>query len=265
MDNRPIGVFDSGVGGLTVVKEIKKLLPHESIVYLGDTARVPYGNRSEEIIAKFGLEDANFLLSKDVKCIVIACNTVSAYVAEQLRDELSVPVFDVIRPAATAAIIESRNHKVGVIGTRATINSGAYMKAILYGNRHFQVTQVSCPLFVPIVEEMEMETSIGLYVADKYLKDLAKSDIDVLILGCTHYPMLINSIVSIMGNNRKIINCGTEIAKELKAYLRKNSLLSDTSGESKYYVTDLTDRFVQIAEMCMEEKIGDKIERINIG
>lgn len=263
MDTRPIGVFDSGIGGLTVVKEIRKLLPNESIVYLGDTARVPYGTRSPEIIRKFAVEDANFLLTKGVKCLVVACNTASAYSIDTLRELVDVPVFDVIAPAAKRATELTKVYKVGVIGTRATILSNIYERSVKAINPKTIVEQRSCPLFVPLVEEGEIESSLALVVAEHYLSDW-ENDIDVLVLGCTHYPLLLNSIYSVMGNSINYINCGVELAKDLSKYLADAKMLSDSSPTFQCYVTDLTDRFVTVGEMFLGQSLSGVIEKVDL-
>jgi len=254
-NNLPIGVFDSGLGGLTVVKELVKLLPNENIVYLGDTARVPYGTRSEEIVKKFSLEDANFLLSKKVKCIVIACNTASAFAGDYLKGKLKIPVFDVITPTVNEANNTQQYGHIGVIGTRGTIKSGAY--AVDYS--------VACPLLVPFIEEGEINSEALETVIKNYLKDL-KGNVNVLILGCTHYPIIEDLIQKEMGEEIELINPGKSVAREAKQFLSKNDLSNGqkTSGKKEYYVTDLTDRFVSVAEMFLGEEIKGKINRVSL-
>lgn len=267
MDNRPIGIFDSGLGGLTVVKEIKRLLPEESLIYLGDTARVPYGTRSKEIVTNFAREDAEFLIKKDVKCIVIACNTASALAYKTLKKEISIPIFNVIEPGAKKALQESRNKNIGVIGTRATISSKAYEKELVRGNKLVKVHSVPCPLFVPLIEEGETEGKMIQAVVEKYLRDLKKADIDTLILGCTHYPIIKNVIAGYMKDSMTYVNPESEVASQLKEYLTIHKLLSDGRNNKavNYYVTDINNRFVEVAEMFLGEKISNNIQKVLLG
>lgn len=247
MDKRdkPIGVFDSGLGGLTVVKEIIRLLPNEDIVYLGDTARVPYGTRSNEIIKKFSEENINFLLQKKVKCIVIACHTSSAVAGIYLKKKFSnMPIFDVVSP-----VLENLNkskNKIGVIGTRATVNSGVYSKLN-------KVVQVPCPLFVPFIEEGEVKGKLIESLVEKYL---GKLKVETLVLGCTHYPIIKNIIKKVLPST-KLINPGVLVAKKLRNFLIKNNLTNNSKkvGNKDFYVTDLNQRFVKVAEMFLGEKI----------
>jgi len=254
--NRPIGVFDSGLGGLTVVKQIKKFLPHEDVVYLGDTARVPYGTRSKETIIKFSFEDANFLLKKNAKCIVIACNTASALAGKELEKELKTPVFDVISPTLKYARSVAKNNKIGVIGTRGTIGSGAYTVDFA----------TPCPLFVPFIEEGNVDSEALKIIVKKYLSYFDGKNIDILILGCTHYPIIQNIIQKEIGKNVKLIDPGMAVAEELKYSLTKNGLLNGQkrSGKINYFVTDLTDRFTKVAEMFLGEKIKGRINKVSV-
>lgn len=256
-DNRPIGIFDSGLGGLTVVKELTKILPHEDFVYLGDTARVPYGTRSKETIIKFSREDAEFLLKKNVKCIIIACNTASSMAGDILKRNLKVPVFDVIAPALSEAKRVSRNGKIGTIGTRATIGSGAYKGT--FG--------VACPLLVPFIEEGVLTgDSLKLVVRD-YLNTFKEKDIDTLILGCTHYPIIGELIQKEIGENVKLINPEKTVSEEARKYLTAHDMLSDknTQGERQYFVTDLTDSFKNVAQMFLGHSIKGNLEKVAIG
>lgn len=250
MKNLPIGIFDSGLGGLSVVKELLKKLPNENFIYLGDTARVPYGTRSKEIIKKFSLEDANFLVNKKVKCIIIACNTSSATAGKIIKSKINLPIFDVISPALKYANIISKN--IGVIGTRATINSKAYKVK----------ESVACPLFVPFIEEGETESKALEIIAKEYLKNF--KNIDALILGCTHYPIIEKLIQQIVGKNIKLINPEKIVVEEVKKYLTENKLLNNQNklGKKKYYVTDLNDRFVKVAEMFLGQKIKPDLKKI---
>lgn len=254
MNNRPIGIFDSGLGGLTVVKEIIKVLPNEDIIYLGDTARVPYGTRSKEIVTEFSFDDANFLLSKKVKCIIIACNTSSALAGFQLKKKINIPVFDVIDPAIRTAKKVSKNGKIGVIGSRGTIGSGAYKVNYLK----------ACPLFVPFIEEGEVDSEALKIIAKNYLMDVRKEKIDTLIMGCTHYPIIKNIIKGVLGTKINLVNPGESVAKEVSDYLIKNNMLNNQKiiGKRSYFVTDYTERFVKVAEMFLGSEIKNNLKKV---
>jgi len=196
---KPIGIFDSGIGGLTVVKQLIKLLPNEQLIYFGDTARIPYGTKSKRLIEQYALEDAAFLLQFDIKLLVVACNTASSLAMDVLRRQLDIPVLGVVQPGAQAAVELTRNNTVGVIGTTATINSGSYAREIEKLNDNVKVSGQSCPLLVPLVEEGWLEEDITILTLRKYLAALMKSDIDTLILGCTHYPLLEKTIQRVVG------------------------------------------------------------------
>lgn len=262
MNSRPIGVFDSGLGGLTVVKEIRKVLPHESIIYLGDTARVPYGTRSKEVVEKFSLEDAIFLITKKVKCIVIACNTSSALGAAQVRKISPVPVFDAISPTAKKVASLSLR-KTGVIGTRGTVGSHAYRDAIKKLDSKNSVVETACPLLVPAIEEGETAGELINLLIKKYLTPLKKAKLDCLVLGCTHYPIIKKEIKGFMGNEVKLIDPAEEITASLASFLEKNKLLAPRNSKAKrlYFVTDLTERFISVAEMFLGHKISGSIRK----
>jgi glutamate racemase len=199
MKNKPIGIFDSGVGGLTVVKQIFRRLPNEEIVYLGDTARVPYGTKSPETIKRFAVENADFLMKFKVKLIVVACNTVSSTSMDILREKFSIPIVGVIKPGAEKAVQITRNNKVGIIGTYTTVKSKAYEKEIRHFSRDVETVSKACPLFVPLVEEGWLKEEITFSIVKKYLKPLMAKKIDTLILGCTHYPLLKSVISKVIG------------------------------------------------------------------
>lgn len=253
MNNNPIGIFDSGLGGLTVLSEIRKILPNENIIYLGDTARVPYGVRSPEVIKKFSQENVEFLLKQKVKCIVIACNTSSAVAGKYLEKKYkNIKIFDVITP--TMKMILDKE-KTGVIGTRATIKSNAY--DVKYAN--------ACPLFVPIIEEGEIDDNLIKLAAKKYLKYFKDKNIDSLIMGCTHYPIINEVIQKEIGNKIKLINPAVAVTLELREYLTKNNLLNNKQKTiQKYFVTDLNDRFLTIAEMFLGYNIKNNIQKIEL-
>lgn len=262
---RPIGVFDSGLGGLTVVKEIVKILPHEDIIYLGDTARVPYGTRGVDTIQHFSEGNTRFLLKKGVKAVVIACNTSSAVAADFLKSKFkNTPIFEVIDSASREAAENGRI--IGVIGTRATIGSLAYAKKVAKYSPKSKVIGVPCPLFVPFIEEGEVSSRSLRIIAKKYLTPLKIRNIDTLILGCTHYPIIKNVIAGIMGPQVTLINPGKSIAKEVSNYLRDKSLLNSqkAKGDIRYFVTDMTDRFTKMAEMFLGRKIRHKLQKVEV-
>jgi glutamate racemase len=263
-DNKPIGIFDSGVGGLTVVKQFLKILPSENIIYFGDTARIPYGTKSEEIVRRFALEDSFFLLDKNVKLIVVACNTASAVAIPLLTEILNIPVIGVIEPGAQAAAHCSRKKKIGVIGTPGTIRTGSYLKAIKNLSQDFQVLQQACPLFVPLVEEGWTEDETTYLIAKRYLHNLRENDIDTLILGCTHYPLLSMAIQKTLGPAVKLIDSGIETAKSVGQILEHKKLLADPAqvAQHYFYLSDMPYKFQDIAERFLERSIPH-VETIN--
>ena len=265
MNTRPIGVFDSGLGGLTVVNEIRKVLPHESIIYLGDTARVPYGTRSKEVVKKFSLEDAIFLITKKVKCVVIACNTSSALGAAQVRKISPVPVFDAISPTSKKVASLSLR-KTGVIGTRGTVGSHAYREAIKKLDSKNNVLETACPLLVPAIEEGETSGPLVSLLIRKYLASLKKEKIDSLVLGCTHYPIIKRQIKEFMGAKVKLIDPAEEITTSLASFLEENKLLAPKNSKAKrlYFVTDLTERFISVAEMFLGDKISGSLRKASL-
>ncbi len=266
MFKHPIGIFDSGLGGLTVMKEIIKLLPNEDIVYFGDTGRVPYGTRSRDTIKKYAAEDAKFLLSHNVKAIVAACGTVSA-VAADTADILPVPFFEMITPAATAAVKATRSGKIGIIGTPATVKSGEHKKRILELLPSAEIYAAACPLFVPLVEEglTSKDSIIVLETVKRYLLPLKEKGIDTLILGCTHYPLLSGVIAEVMGSSVTLINPGEELSQNLKSYLEKKRLLNSNGGKHSYFVSDMTGSFESTTEKLMGEKIhADNAKQVDI-
>ena len=208
---KPIGVFDSGIGGLTVVRALRELLPNENIFYLGDTARVPYGNKSAETVERYGLELARILMAENAKLIVVACNTVSSVAIPKLRAGVSVPVIGVIEPGAHAAIAMTRNRHVGVIGTRATIRSGAYENALRALNVHVRVSSVACPLLVPLIEEGLLDDKLTDLTIERYLNPMVADGIDTLVLGCTHYPLLTRAIARSLGDKIEIVDSAHEL------------------------------------------------------
>lgn len=264
-DNRPIGVFDSGLGGLTVVKELKKLLKNESIVYFGDTARVPYGNRSAETVCRYALEDERFLLARDVKMIIAACGTVSAVAAKTAKG-LPVPFFEMVTPAAFGAVSVTKNNKIGVIGTAATINSRAHTRKILSLLPQAQITAVSCPLFVPLVEEgwIDRDDPVTITTAARYLKPVKEAGVDTLIMGCTHYPAIAEIIARYMGDHVQLINMGTYTALQVRDYLQAHDMCANSAATCRYYVSDRADSFSRIASILLGEEIGDQLQTVTI-
>lgn len=265
MDNRPIGIFDSGIGGLTVLKEISEQLPHEDIVYFGDTARIPYGTKSKETVIKYAFQCIRFLLSQNVKAIVIACNTASALAYEKALKEFDIPILGVIQPGAKATSAVTKNNKIGVIGTTATINSDAYQNAIRQINKSSEVIGVACPLFVQIVEDGWEDTDVALIAAEKYLMELKEHNVDTLVLGCTHYPILRYTLTKVMGEKVTLVNPAFETAKELKNLLKQNELLNDKvkKPEYKYYVSDDPEKFRRIGGNIINRNI-EYIEKVQI-
>lgn len=256
--NAPIGIFDSGVGGLTVFRAIERRLPNESLIYLGDTARIPYGVRSAATIERYALECATFIQSRGVKAIVIACNTASALAANYLRSRCSVPVLGVIRPGSRRAVEETRSGHIGVIATEATVASGAYERAMLAIRSGLEITSLACPLFVPLAEEGWLDHPVTFQVAEQYLAELRSSRVDTLVLGCTHYPILRNVIREIVGDKVALVDSGEATAEEVAKLLEEKNLVNRISIASKdrqlcddldhFYVTDAADRFSRVAE-----------------
>lgn len=254
---RPIGVIDSGVGGLTVAKEIMRQLPNEEILYLGDTARCPYGPRSGEEVRKFTWEITNFLLKKNIKMLVIACNTATAVALDEIRNHLSIPVIGVIFPGAITALKVTKNYKIGVIGTEGTINSNAYELALKSINRSTYVKSLACPKFVPLVESGEYEGPVAKKVVDETLTPLKNKGLDTLILGCTHYPLLEPIIKNVMGQEVTVISSGEETAREVSTILYHNNLLAKRkeAPEHSYFTTGSNRIFSKIASKWLDKKI----------
>ncbi|QWR76565.1 glutamate racemase [Candidatus Magnetomonas plexicatena] len=262
--DKPIGIFDSGVGGLTVLKAIHALLPNESTIYLGDTARVPYGIRSPETVTKYSLENSSFLIEKGIKLLIIACNTASAISLEVIKQTFDVPALGVIDSGARAAVSATRNGRIGVIGTETTIKSGAYRRAIQSFDDSAVVFERPCPLFVPLVEEGWLDIDVTQLVAARYLAGLKQSMIDTLVLGCTHYPLLKNVIRAVMGDGVTLIDSAIEKSLNIRQLLSDSDILKkDSIGTfRKYYVTDSPERFQKIGKRFLEDPIEDitKIE-----
>jgi glutamate racemase len=267
LDNRPIGVFDSGLGGLTAVKELTKIMPHENIIYFGDTGRVPYGSRSPETIRKYAKQDVSFLQSSNVKMIVIACGTVSS-VAGNIGDHVGIPYTGVLEPTAAAAARVSRNKRVGVIGTTATIRSGSYRRKLAAIDPEIEVYDRDCPLFVPLVENgfITDDEEVTRLVAERYLAPLRDKKIDTLILGCTHYPIIKHIISEVMGNVVTLIDSGRETALYCAEVLKEQQLLNvnETDGNCSFFVSDQTEGFSQIAEIFLGCDVKSDVSHVDI-
>ncbi len=265
MKEKSIGVFDSGLGGLTAVKQIMRELPGENIVYFGDTGRVPYGTRSEEIIIKYSKSDINFLLTKNVKAIVIACGTASSVALPEIENDYDIKIIGVVDATAGAAQKTTVNGKIGIIGTSGTIKSGSYEKKLLEINPNLEIFSKACPLFVPLVENGHFDTEVARLVVKEYLEEIKAQEIDTLILGCTHYPLLEKVIGEFMGENVTLINAGAEVALAIKDYLCENDLLAEcTKGKCEYFVSDNAEGFETLGGLFLEQKIDGQVEKIDI-
>ncbi len=260
---RPIGVFDSGIGGLTVVAALRELLPGESIFYLGDTARVPYGGKSQATIERYSVELAGLLLAERAKCIVVACNTASALGVPQLKMDLRVPVTGVIEPGAQAAVKATRSGKIGVIGTRATVNSRAYERAIEELDSEMEVFSEACPLFVPLIEEGWIEDKITDSVIARYLEKMLRHDVDTLVLGCTHYPLLREAIQRFVGPNITLVDSAQNTALAVQKLLKQHKLTAPKKsvGKLKVALTDQSTGFLRVAELALDLQVGDVLLR----
>jgi glutamate racemase len=263
---RPIGVFDSGIGGLTVLKEIIRQLPDESTIYLGDTARVPYGMRSPETVTRYSFENTQFLSSQEIKLLVVACNTASAVSLDAIKAKVSIPVIGVIEPGAKAAVQATKNRKVGVIGTDATVKSNAYTRAIHAIDNNIEVIGLACPLFVPLVEEGWTEGHITALIAGEYLSRIQGKGIDTVVLGCTHYPLLKNVITEVMGEHVRLIDSAVEISYEIRKTLEALGMKREQQGNSlrKFFVTDSPERFLKVGERFLGQKL-EHIDTIEVG
>ena len=265
--NSPIGVFDSGVGGLTVAREIMRQMPDERIVYFGDTARVPYGNKSANTVIRFTRQIIRFLLTQDVKAIVIACNTATAYALEAVEREMNIPILGVIHAGAKTAVEATKNGKIGIIGTEGTIRSGEYTRVMSQMRADIEVTGKPCPLLVPLVEEGLLHDSVTDEIASRYLSELKGKYIDTLVLGCTHYPLLRSTVGRLMGPEVTIVTPADETALELKQVLTEKGLLCqpEAGGREKYlfYVSDLAEKFTSFATSILPGQVKET-RQINI-
>jgi glutamate racemase len=258
-NSRPIGVFDSGIGGLTVVSALRTLLPNESIFYLGDTARVPYGGKSAATVQRYSLEIAAMLLSENAKTVVVACNTASAVALPQLTASLPVTVTGVIQPGAQAAIAVTRNGHVGVIGTRATINSGAYERALRSLDPNVQVSARACPLLVPLIEEGWLQNTIADEIIMQYVGPLVDGGIDTLVLGCTHYPLLRGAIARLLGDRIALVDSAQNCANAVRELLVRENLCAagPDAGQLQVALTDQPDSFLRVAREALQLDVGE--------
>lgn len=260
---RPIGVFDSGIGGLTVVKEINRLMPNEKIIYFGDTARVPYGTKSKETIIQYSLQIAYFLLRKKIKMLVVACNSASSVSLPTLRRHFHIPILGVIEPGAKAAVVNSVNKRIGITGTLGTVKSNSYKKAIHKYSKKYKIFQQACSLFVQLAEDGWNKNHIAQAVSDEYLKNITTQNIDTLVLGCTHYPLLKDVIQNSVGKNVMLIDSGIETAKEVQKILEMKKLLNshklNKRNYSIFYVSDYPHRFKDISKRFL----GKELEHVH--
>jgi len=265
LGNRPIGVFDSGIGGLTVVAALRRLLPTENILYLGDTARVPYGSKSPATVQRYSREISRFLTAANAKLLVVACNTASAMAVPLLRKEFDVPVVGVVEPGAAAAVAATRNHRIGVMATRATVRSGAYENAMLALRNDVTVTSHACPLLVPLIEEGWVEDVITDQVITRYLAPLRQANIDTLVLGCTHYPLLAAAVARAAGDHIALVDSARNCAEAVKTTLQNNHLMTpaDTDGRLEVVLTDPADAFLVTAAKSLNLEIDNlRIEHL---
>jgi len=262
---KPIGVFDSGIGGLTVVKRLASTLSNENIIYFGDTARVPYGSKSNSTVIEYSIQNTKFLLQKNIKALVVACNTASSIAIPDLKKMFDIPIIGMIEPGSRMALQQSHNKKIGVIGTRATISNLAYSKEIKKMNNKAEVFEKPCPLFVPLAEEGWIKHQATYEIAEEYLKELREDDIDTLVLGCTHYPILSEVIQKVIGSKVSLIDSGVASSELIKMELEKFNLLSDSksTGGQEYYVSDIPAKFKEVAELFLGRGI-DHVHKVDL-
>jgi glutamate racemase len=261
----PIGVFDSGIGGLTVVKRLTSFLPSENVIYFGDTARVPYGTKSNQTVIEYSLQDAEFLASKNIKLLIVACNTASSVALEVLKEKFNIPVIGMIEPGAKLALEKTSNNKIGVIGTYATIGNGAYAKQLKSFEKNVLVFEKACPLFVPLAEEGWTHHEASKLIAKEYLNEFIENEIDTLILGCTHYPILCDIIQEVMGDKVSLIDSGTAASLDVENHLNEKGLknLSKSDGTHQFYVSDVPKKFKEVAERFLGKEL-QHVERVDL-
>lgn len=266
MDNRSIGVFDSGLGGLTMVREMINSMPEEAVVYFGDTGRVPYGTKSDSTVRKYAESDIRFLMQFELKMIVAACGTVSAIALPHIKDKYDIPVFGVVDAAAEAAISATRNKKIGIIGTQSTIKSDCYSHLIAEKASDIFTISAACPLFVPLVEHGYSEKQAAVLIAEDYLRPLKEAGVDTLIMGCTHYPHLEGTIKKVMGDEVALINPSRETAVYISKYLKENDMVAEKKGGDKYrfFASDDIDTFSELGSKFLGRHIENNVEKIDI-
>ena len=267
MDQKPIGVFDSGLGGLTAARQLRRLMPCENIIYFGDTARVPYGNRSRETLLRYARQDMRFLSRFDLKAVVIACGTISTNCLEELRRENDLPIVGVVEPAVRRAASLTRSGKVGLVATRASVGSGAYERAFHGLDPDLEVHALACPLFVPLVEEGRCRPGdiVIETIAREYLAPLKKAGVDTLVLGCTHYPLLEEVIGGVMGPEVALVDVGAEAARACRALLaEQDALAAGREGSARYYTSDQAADFQRLSALFLGENAGGVVEHIDI-
>ena len=257
--NSPIGVFDSGLGGLTVLKSLENILPHESFIYFGDTAHVPYGTKSAETVTKYSRNILDFFLKHKTKAIVIACNTASAVAFRHLQRDYDIPLFDVVSPSVEYSINITNTRKIGVIGTYSTIHSKAYTEMFKKLGSDCKIYEVPCPLFVPIIEEGWSDSPVAKEVAEIYLQDFINSNIDTLILGCTHYPIMANTIQTVLSNNIQLVYSGETVGHKLLEFLKKKNCenSSDLPPSVKFFVSDFPQKFDELGSGFLDRKLNN--------
>jgi len=260
-----IGVFDSGLGGLTSVRTLEKIMPDENIIYFGDTGRVPYGTRSKSTLLKYAKQDLAFLRTHDINAVLVACGTVSSIAMDILCEQSDIPIVGVVEPSAKAAVEKTKNKIIGVIGTGVTVASGSFKNAIMAIDPEIEVVTTACPLFVPLVENgfIEKDNEITRLTAEKYLADIKASGADTLILGCTHFPIIADIIASVVPGVT-LINSGEEAAKSLLSMMEREKMLLHEGGELSCYVSDEISGFERIAEMFLGHSINGRVSKINI-
>jgi len=259
----PIGIFDSGVGGLTVMRQVMKALPHEDIVYFGDTARLPYGNKGQETVMRYCLENVSFLLEKKVKMVIVACNTATAFALDHLRQSFSIPILGVIESGAQKAVENTKTGCIAVLGTRGTIQSGAYQKALQQADPYLTVVPISCPLFVPLVEEGMGEHPATEMIIREYLRELRDYPVDTILLGCTHYPLLYHQIQTIVGNEITLVDSATTCAGKVAELLQYETLMNNQGNslpQYQYYVSDDPVKFQELGERVF----GHYLEQVGL-
>ena len=265
MDNRPIGIFDSGLGGLTCVKKVMEIMPGEDIIYFGDTGRVPYGSKSAEIILKYVRQDIRFLQTFDIKYIIIVCGTASSAALPLIQDEFDTDIAGVLEPTCLRAAAATKNGRIGVLGTPGTIRSGKYLQTLKRLNSGLEIYTKACPMFVPLVENGYLNGPATEIIAKEYLLPLKKSGIDTLILGCTHYPLLRPVIQTIMGDAVTLIDAGAETAVFVKQQLYERDLLCGRGhGSAQYFVSDTVEGFTELAGMFLNQKLEGSVHTVNI-